>query len=211
MPASLQQILDSAHAQWEFWGESTWHVATSQKRIGHTDDESPFAQHVIDKYCSVGGGSPSLFDIADDRYFWSAVGMSAIMSAAGFVKVEFPFAQSHSVFIRHFIKARRVGNQSAHYWGFRPGEAGSQPVPGDIVAYARGQNMTPAKAHALFDSTRGYESHSDVVVALRNGEIDVIGCNVLDSVTKKTLRIDANGDIHDDRHFWFAVLKRREL
>jgi hypothetical protein len=210
MPASLERILDSAHTQWEFWGESTWHVAANQKHIGHTDDETPFAQHVIDKYCSVGGGSPSLVDIEDDRYFWSAVGMSAIMSAAGFVKVEFPFAQSHSVFIRHFIKARRLGIQSANYWGFRPGEAGGQPVPGDIVAYARGKNMTPAKAHALFDSTKAYESHSDVVVALRDNEIDVIGCNVLDSVTKKTLRIDANGHIQDDRHLWFAVLKRRE-
>jgi hypothetical protein len=210
MPASLEQILDSAHTQWEFWGESTWHVATNQKQIGHTDNETPFARHVIDKYCSVGGVSPSLIDIEDDRYFWSAVGMSAIMSAAGFVKVEFPFAQSHSVFIRHFIKARRLGIQSADYWGFRPGEAGGQPVPGDIVAYARGKNMTPAKAHALFDSTKAYESHSDVVVAFRDGEIDVIGCNVLDSVTKKTLRIDANGDIQDDRHLWFAVLKRRE-
>jgi hypothetical protein len=69
--------------------------------------------------------------------------------------------------------------------------------------------MTQAKAHALFDSTRSYESHSDVVVAGRDREIDVIGCNVLDSVTRKTLRVDANGHIHDDQHFWFAVLKRR--
>lgn len=209
MAATLDQILESAHTQWEFWGESTWHVATNQKHISHTDDETTFAQHVIDKYCSVGGGAPSLTDIADDRYFWSAVGMSAIMSAAGLLRAEFPFAQAHSVFIRHFIKARRLGNQSATYWGFRSGEAGGQPIPGDIVAYARGRNMTAAKAHALFDSTRSYESHSDVVVAVRDREIDVIGCNVLDSVTRKTLRIDANGHIQDDQHFWFAVLKRR--
>jgi hypothetical protein len=210
MAPSLEQILESAHSQWNFWGQSTWKVTTDQKRIGHTDDEITFAQHVIDKYCAVGGGAPSLVDIQDDRYFWSAVGMSAIMSAAGFAKKEFPFAQSHSVFIRHFIKARRLGLEGASYWGFRVGEAGAQPVPGDLVAYARGKNMTAARAHALFDSTRGYESHSDLVVALRDGEIDVIGCNVMDSVTKKTLRIDANGHIEDDRHLWFVVLKRRE-
>jgi hypothetical protein len=210
MAPPLEQILDSAQTQWKFWGQSTWNVATNQKQVGHTDDEVPFAQHVIDKYCSVGGGTPSLIDIQDDRYFWSAVGMSAIMNAAGFAKVEFPFAQSHSVFIRHFIKARKLGIHDASYWGFRVGEADGQPVPGDIVAYARGKNMTSAKAHALFDSTRAYESHSDLVVDLRDGEIDVIGCNVLDSVTKKTLQLDANGHIHDDHHFWFAVLKRRE-
>ena len=89
MPPTLEQILDSAHTQWEFWGNSTWHVVTNQKQIGHTDDETPFAQHVIESYCSVGGGAPSLVDIADDRYFWSAVGMSAIMSAAGFLRAEF--------------------------------------------------------------------------------------------------------------------------
>ncbi len=83
MAASLQEILDSAHTQWTFWGESTWDVSTNQKHVGHTDDEGPFAQFVIDNYCSVGGGTPSLIDIQDDRYFWSAVGMSAIMSSAG--------------------------------------------------------------------------------------------------------------------------------
>lgn len=88
MAATLDQILESAHTQWEFWGESTWHVATNQKHISHTDNETTFAQHVIDKYCSVGGGAPSLTDIADDRYFWSAVGMSAIMSAAGLLRAD---------------------------------------------------------------------------------------------------------------------------
>jgi hypothetical protein len=82
---------------------------------------------------------------------------------------------------------------------------------GDIVAYARGTNMTARRAAALFDSTRAYESHSDVVVARRAREIDVVGANVLDSVTKKTLRLDSAGHIDDARHFWFAVLKRRTV
>lgn len=207
MPATSQSIVDSAHREWVHWGSSTWNVAAGRRRIGHTDDEPAFAQHVLDAYCSVGGGSPTLLDIQDDRYFWSAVGMSAIMKGAGFGRAEFPFAQSHSVFIRHFIKARRDGDAAA-YWGFRAGESGGQPDIGDVVAYARGGNMTARRAAALFDSTRSYESHSDVVVAKRAGEIDVIGANVLDSVTKKTLRLDAAGHIRDDRHFWFAVLKR---
>jgi hypothetical protein len=150
-----------------------------------------------------------LLDIQDDRYYWSAVGMSAIMKGAGFKKTEFPFAQSHSVFIRHFIKARRAGEQAAAYWGYRAGESGGQPEVGDIVAYARGKDMTSAKAAALFDKTSSYESHSDVVVAKRTSEIDVVGANVLDSVTKKTLRLNAQGHIRDDQHFWFAVLKCR--
>lgn len=209
MAVTIKNIVDSAKHEWTHWGESTWNVPTNVKKIGHTDDADDFATYVLTNYCAVGGGSPSLTEIQDDRYFWSAVGISAIMSGAGLKKAEFPFAQSHSVFIRHFIKARREGKQSAAYWGFRAGEDKGQPEVGDLVAYARGRNMTPAKAAALFDRTTPYESHSDVVVAKRAREIDVIGANVLDSVTKKTLRLDAEGHIQDDKHFWFAVLKCR--
>lgn len=209
MPATIPSIVDSARHEWEHWGKSTWNLINGRKRVGHRDDESRFARHVIDRYCAVGGGSPSLADIQDDRYFWSAVGISAIMKHAGFLRGEFPFAQSHSVFIRHFIAARRSNNRSAVYWGFRQGESGGAPDVGDIVAYARGRNMTATRAAALFDRTTRYESHSDIVVAKRPGEIDVIGANVLDSVTRKTLRLDARGHIHDDVHHWFAVLRFR--
>jgi hypothetical protein len=210
MPATRDSILASATKEWKFWGKSTWHVANMTANIAHTDDEQPFAQYVIDQYCSVGGGSPSLSDIADDRYYWSAVGISAIMAQAGFIKAEFPFAQSHSKFIRHFIAERKANKLAAAFWGYRPAEAQGIPEPGDIIAYSRMKNITQAKADALFDATGAYDSHTDVVVEKRANEIDVIGCNVRDSVTKKTLRIDAAGRIIPDGiHFWFAVLKRR--
>ncbi len=159
----------------------------------------------------MGGGNPSIEDIQDDRYFWSAVGMSAIMKQAGFTRAEFPFAQAHSVFIRQFVAARKLGDADSAYWGFRQGEAGGQPDVDDIVAYGRGRGMTTKRAAALFDRKTSYESHSDVVVARRQGEIDVIGANVLDSVTKKTLRLDAGGHIRDTAHHWFAVLKFRSV
>lgn len=209
MPATVQSIVAAATAEWAFWGRSTWDVARRQRHVGHTDDETDFARHVIDHYCSVGGGQPSVTDIADDRYFWSAVGISAVMKRAGLTKREFPFAQSHSRFIRHFVAARKAGDAQALYWGFRRGEPGGEPMPGDLVAYARGRGVTPARAARLFDATSSYESHSDVVVARRADEIDVIGCNVLDSVTRKTLRLDAAGHIADTAHLWFVTLKWR--
>ena len=70
--------------------------------------------------------------------------------------------------------------------------------------------MTADKAAKLFDSTSTYESHSDIVVDRRPSEIDVIGFNVMDSVTKKTLPLGLNGHIVDTKHFWFATLKRRQ-
>ncbi len=211
MPATLASIVSAVTDEWNTWGKSTWNVKTGDRTIGHTDDEESFARLVIERYCAVGGGSPSLEDMADDRYFWSAVGISAAMKAAGFTKAEFPFAQSHSKFIRHFVAARKASTPSAKYWAFRLNEPGGEPQPGDLVAYARAPGMTAEKAAKLFDSSSGYESHSDIVVARRAGEIDVIGFNVMDSVTRKTLPTGANGHIVDSRHFWFVTLKRREV
>ncbi len=208
MIPTIASVLTSADAEWERWGRSTWHVPNHEVRIGKRDDDPAMARLVIDHYCAVGGGNPSVVDIQDDRYAWSAVGISAILKGAGYAKPQFPFAQAHSKFIRHFVKARKNGDGNAAFWAFRLGEAGGEPEVGDLVAYARGTGLTAVEAAKLFDSTSSYESHSDVVVARRNGEIDVIGCNVMDSVTKKTLRIGANGHILDNVHLWFATLKR---
>lgn len=209
MIPNIASVLTAADEEWKRWGRSTWHVSNKEVHIGKRDDDPEMARFVIDHYCAVGGGSPSVVDIQDDRYAWSAVGISAIMKNAGYAKSQFPFAQSHSKFIRHFVAARNNGDASAAFWGFRLGESGGEPEVGDLVAYARGSAMTAVKAAKLFDATASYESHSDVVVARREGEIDVIGCNVMDSVTKKTLKIGANGHILDNTHFWFATLKRR--
>jgi len=209
MPATIASIIDAATHEWEHWGETTWNLITGAKQIGHTDDEEEFAQYVIDHYCAVGGGNPSLDDIADDRYAWSAVCISAIMAAAGHTSAEFPFAQSHSVYIRRFVKARNDNDTGAAYWGRRVTEAAATPQPGDLIGYARGDNMTFEKAQTFFDKTTSYMSHTDIVVAQRASEIDVIGGNVRDSVTKKTIPLTASGLVADRSHPWFVVLRRR--
>lgn len=205
MPATIAKLVQAATTEWEHWGKSAWNVAKRNKRIVHRDDDDTFAQYVLDHYCAVAGASPTLDDIQDDRYAWSAVGMSAFMKAAGLVRAEFPFAESHSRYIRHFVRARKSADKRAIYWAYRHREAGSAPALGDLVAYSR-EKGDPAK---LYDATSSYKSHTDLVVAVRAGEIDVIGANVLDSVTRKTLPIDAQGHISDASHPWFAVLKQR--
>ncbi len=208
MPATSTNIVDAAQAEWEHWGRSTWNLITGRKRIGHTDDERNFAKHAIDKYCSVVGDTPSVDDISNDIYFWSAVTISAVMKNAGFTKREFPFSNNHSVFIRAFIAARKASNADATYWGFRLHEG--KPDVGDLIGYVRPDRPTSfSDAQAFFDRTRPYPSHSDIVVAKRAGEIDVIGGNVLDSVTRKTVAIDRNGLVADRAHLWFVVLKRK--
>jgi len=208
MAKTVADLLNAADHEWQHWGKSTWNVATGAKVVGHTDDEQDFAQFIIDNYCAVGGGSPSVNEISNDEYFWSAVGISAMFKAAGFVKPDFPFSQSHSTWLRKFIKARKQ-NQPALYWGFRLVEAQATPDVGDVVGYARGDGLTFESAQAFFDKTGSYSSHSDIVVARRPREIDVIGANVLDSVTKKTLPLTQDGLLADRSHKWFVVLKRK--
>jgi hypothetical protein len=210
MPATSAQIVDAATAEWDHWGRSTWNLITNRKKIGHTDDERAFAKYALEKYCSVVGDTPSLNDISNDIYFWSAVTISTIMKNAGLTKREYPFSNNHSVYIRAFVGARKASDASASYWGFRLLEGAAQPDAGDLIGYVRPERKTTfEQAQAYFDRTRTYPSHTDIVVARRPREIDVIGGNVLDSVTRKTVPLDGNGLVADRSHLWFVVLKRK--
>lgn len=207
MAKTVNDLVSSANHEWNHWGKSTWNLATKKRKIGHTDDETTFAKYVIANYNSVGGGSPTVNEISNDIYFWSAVGMSAIFKNAGFVKSEFPFSQAHSTWIRAFVAARK-NNTAALYHGYRIHEPQASPQVGDVIGYTRAPGISFAKAQTYFDKTGSYPSHTDLVVERRTGEVDVIGANVLDSVTKKTVPLDANGLIADTSHNWFVVLKR---
>jgi hypothetical protein len=209
MAKTEADLLKAAEVEWKHWGSSVWDVASGAKTIGHTDDEEPFAQYVIDNYCSVAGGDPSTQDISNDHYYWSAVGMSAIFARAGFEKKEFPFNQAHSRWIKKFIKARKDKDKTALYYGYRIHEAKASPDVGDIVGYTYAKGITFKQAQAYFDKTGSYQSHTDVVVARRSKEIDVVGANVMDSVTKKTIPLTSSGLIADQSHKWFVVLKRQ--
>lgn len=211
MPKTVSDIVELATREWEHWGKSTWSLSSNQKSIGHTDDEQAFAEYVIKHYNAAGGGTPTANEISNDQYFWSAVGISFVFKKAEFKKAEFPFAQAHSVWIRRFVKARKENDQTALYHGYRLNEAQASPEVGDIVGYTYAKNVSFEGAQAYFDKTGSYQSHTDIVVARRPREVDVIGFNVLDSVTKKTVPLTANGLIADRSHKWFVVLRKKNL
>lgn len=233
---SPADLVNAAVKEWEHWGKSTWNCITGQKSSGHhIDDETAFARYVVDTYLPPFFKAPikwpTLTAISEDDYAWSAVTMSHFFLRAGFVRKrllssnasaadyknwvasskadEFPISQAHSDYIRWSISARNNEVKGAAYWGYRIDEAEAKPEVGDLIGYPRAKNMTKKKALGFFKKTGGYNSHTDFVVAKRQGEIDVIGGNVRDSVTKKTVAIDANGLVVDKEHFWFVVMKRR--
>ncbi|HWU65312.1 MAG TPA: DUF2272 domain-containing protein [Ensifer sp.] len=207
MAKTLQDLLDAANKEWNHWGNSTWNLTTGKKKIGHTDDEDKFADYIIANYCSIVKDKPSANDISNDEYYWSAVGMSAFFHGAKFTKNEFPFANAHSKWIRRFVKAKKE-NQPALYWGYRLKDEAAKPDVGDLIGYTYSK-VSFDEAQSFYDKTGNYQSHTDLVVAKNGNSIDVIGANVLDSVTKKTLDLTADGHIADRSHKWFVVLKRK--
>jgi hypothetical protein len=200
---SGSSIVAAAVKEWDFWGRSV-----TPGGIHHTDNEIEFARYVLGTYCKPLGANPSLHDIQKDVYFWSAVTISYMIRQAGISESEFTFSQRHSTYIRESIKARKDKDKSKAYWGFRIDEPEAILAPGDIVGAGRTEGMSFEEAQALFDKKVDYESHSDIVVAVRAGEADLIGGNVGDSVTMKKLTLNASGKIRDKKNRSFVVMKK---
>ncbi|HEX8168018.1 MAG TPA: DUF2272 domain-containing protein [Beijerinckiaceae bacterium] len=213
MPATADAIITAAISEWKHWGKSTWNCINGAKTIGYVDDDKSYAQYVIDNYCALFYKKPikwpTVSTIANDDYYWSAVTISYIMRTAGYSKKEFPISESHSDYIRWSIAAKNAKDAKADYWGYRADDKDGVPEPGDLIGYPRAPKLTKKKALAFYNATASYGSHTDIVVAKRPGEIDVIGGNVMDSVTMKTLAISSKGLLADTEHFWFVVMKKR--
>ncbi|MGZ7459956.1 DUF2272 domain-containing protein [Pseudomonas sp. Ma2-10] len=123
------------------------------------------------------------------------------------------FTVAHHNFIRRFIKARK-NEVNDLFWGYAIGNPGSAPTPGDLIVYARFSKKDKrsdaekwVSARGRFDLDDNYDSHTDVVVEVRPGEMDVIGANVENSVTMKTLTLSPEGHLIDTHYYWFATLK----
>jgi Uncharacterized protein conserved in bacteria (DUF2272) len=143
----------------------------------------------------------------DGNYAWSAAFVSYVMRIAG-AGNRFPYSETHSDYIN---AARR------HGLGIEPGTALSAermeayaPRRGDLICYWRGR-------HAVtYDDlpTGRFAGHCDFVVAIKPGELEVIGGNVDNAVAMK--RIPATTDGHlagpdgivlDPDHNYFVVLR----
>lgn len=206
---SAEAIVASAVKEWNIWGKATWNLLSGKKTRKHRDDERQFSRYVRDTYCALVRASPSMADIENDNYAWSAVFISYVLSQAGLSGDQFKFSQSHSIYIVDSIKAKKSNDLKACYWGHRLNDSLAVPEPGDVIGCTRTGGLSFDQSQSYFDKTGRYDSHTDIIVAKRPGEIDVIGGNVRDSVTMKTLAIDTDGRVGDRNFNWFVVMKRR--
>lgn len=169
---------------------------------GHKESENGFWQRVV-QYWEQGVDITSIDtveEVSSSGYPWSAVFISWIMKKAG-AGTQFKYHPRHSVYIRDAIQKRKNNDINAAFKGYRLDEV--SPKIGDLVCASRAADA----GRVGYDTTTDYASHCDVVVAVRSQEIDVIGGNVSNSVTKIALKTDTQGKLTDTSRPWFVVIK----
>lgn len=179
--------------EWNFFGQPTIKFGSVIKH-GQIEIDEGYWQR-ISIYWRDGTG----FNITgkDTDWAWSAAFISWVMRKAG-AEHQFIYSIRHSDYITKSIKNRKSKNINAALIGYRLSEY--SPDIGDLVCYARQDNVS-------YNTIGKYKSHCDIVVDKQKGEIHVIGGNVMDSVTKKILRLNSQNILNDSSEQWFVVIK----
>jgi chitosanase len=189
-----EKALDIANQEWARFGHQTIDANGKMVKKGGQENEQDYYMRVADYWKQ---GVDRDLTGKDQHEPWSAAFISWVMKEAGMGDT-FSYSDWHATYIRNSILARRANDPNFAYWGYRLSERA--PQVGDLVGYARQGGIEYDYQPTV------YSSHTDLVVAVRPGEIDVIGGNVKDSVSKKTLTTDAEGKLVDKQYRWFVVM-----
>lgn len=195
------QLVTTATDEWNRWGCSVVRLH-GDKAIGGTETVPPYVSYVNDYWKVVGeptwnGNTPQP---------WSAAFISFCFKQAG-AGAGFPYATGHVDYCGAILRHPQTYPKLA-----LADPATTAVRPGDLLWAARsGKGCTTppvgyAAAIAALHAGEWFCSHCDVVVEVRAGEVDVIGGNVSDSVTKTTYAA-AGGVIKDGRREWLAVVR----
>ena len=194
-PCTDKMVAVARH-EWEFFGKQTIREGKISQP-GHREAEEGYWQRV-GVFWKVGVNLPLTGKDTDEP--WSAAFISYVMRQAG-AGERFLYSEWHAHYIQRAMKAREEQDANYGFWGYRLSER--PPQVGDLVCYARQDGVDFDHLPTVF------KSHSDLVVAVRPREIDVIGGNVEDSVTLKVLATDERGYLIDKHNRWIAVLENR--
>jgi hypothetical protein len=173
-----------ASEEWERWGR------------GSRKESDPALRTVLADYWKTGVGAlPSGTSWWSDTP-WSAAFISWVMKKAG-AGADFKYSSSHTVYVHAAKQNREQGNAKA-FKAYRISEVA--PRVGDLVCQPR------ENSGITYDRLDGkhYASHCDVVTAVSPGSITIIGGNVGDSVSRKTLSTDAQGKLKSP---FYAVVR----
>jgi hypothetical protein len=188
-----KNLVNNAIKEWKLWGSSV--IKGGKIKESGEFECTPIYRERVGEYWNK-GVNRNLDGCSDVP--WSAAFISFVMKKSG-AGNDFTYSSGHSKYIRPFITNRKEGRNSKFkaYTIFE-----KKPQLGDLVCYSR-------EAGVGYDTTRSYKGHCDIVVDVnrRNGNIEVIGGNVSDGVTKRILSIDKDGYLNDSSNDWFTVIK----
>jgi len=169
------------------------------------ENKAPYWGYVGDYWQAVGSGLDGR-----DAPAWSAAFISYCFKEAG-AGARFPYDQNHSKY------AAAIGSGSFAGLSLED-PATTVLAPGDLIWASRTGDdcRTPpatfaaakAELRRIFQGRADtFCSHSDIVVAVRGGEVDVIGGNVKQAVTRTTYKLDGAGRISDGRRNFIGVIR----
>ena len=187
---NLVRLLDW---EWNTWGgqlKQDGHLLIEGKK----ENENPYPMKVNKYWQSVGENYTGLDDVA-----WSGAFVSYILKNAGAEGIE--GSALHSDYIRKAVDNRKKGLLDSNYVAYRHFE--KEAEVGDLVCYSREAEID------LYDRTTPYLSHCDIVVKKNSNNVEVIGGNVSNSVTKKIVTT-SDGKILDLSNKWFAIIKNNQ-
>lgn len=139
-----------------------------------------------------------------NTYPWSAAFISYIMSKSG-AENKFKYSGRHATYIVDSVRYKDTQN-----YPFRGYPIDSvNPEIGDLICAPRGKSRNLKYSQIV--EQKDFTSHCDIVVSKNdNKNIEVIGGNVGDTVSKTIVILDFNGHIKvTDPNFrpWFVVIK----
>lgn len=135
----------------------------------------------------------------DRGWPWSAAFISWCVEKAGGYD-DFLLAAAHARYVHQAVN-RRENETNGSFWGFRLNE--HKPEVGDIVCMARGDfsvNYDHAKERDR------YESHCDIIIAVREDHVSTIGGNISHNVDRKTFRTNSGGFLRPEKRL-YAIMR----
>jgi len=205
--AFIDDLIGVAKREWTRWGGPSERLDGTL--VGFTNSrmeaQSPFWTYVGEYWKSIGSDLDGR-----DSPAWSAAFISYCFKQAG-AGARFPYHENHSIYVSKI--------DGGGFAGLTLADPGMVSIAvGDLLWAGRGgpDCRTPpstfAAARAELAKIRAktadsFCSHSDIVVAVRDGSVDVIGGNVKQAATRTTYKLDAQGKIRDGRRSFLGLIR----
>ncbi len=202
-----EDLIAIARREWGRWGgpleRADGHLIGFTSNRMEADD--PYWKYVGEYWRSIG----STLD-GRDAPAWSGAFICYCFKEAD-AKNRFPYADNHSIYVSKIDGGKWTGLTLED-------PATTVLAPGDLVWAGRSGDSCRKPPHTFVDArdelkkirtkkADSFCSHSDIVVDVRDGEVDVIGGNVKQAVTRTTYKLDTQGRIRDGRRSFIGVIK----